>query len=84
MNRSIKILCITIVGIAAVCGYLSVPGLVQAGKDMWLITPQEAAMDPAADMPGGGVTAIGAESDLGPKIEVVKPINGGSGPPPVA
>lgn len=40
-------------------------------------------MDPAADMPGSGVTPIGAESDLGPKIEVMKPINGGSGPPPV-
>jgi hypothetical protein len=83
MNRTINILCMTMVGIAAVAAYLSAPGLVQAGKEMWLITPQEAAMDPAQELPGGGFTSIGAESDLGPKIDVVKPINGGSAPPPV-
>ena len=83
MKRSIKILCLTIVGVAAVGTYLSAPGFALADKEMWLITPQEAAMDPASDMPGGGFIAIGAESDLGPKIEIVKPINGGSAPPPV-
>jgi len=83
MNRSIKAFCLVVVGVAAVGAYLSAPGGAHASKDLWLITPQEAAMDPAPDLPGGGVTAIGAESDLGPKIDVVKPINGGSAPPPV-
>jgi len=83
MNRSIKAFCLVVIGVAAVGAYLSATGLAQAGNDSWLITPQEAAMDPAAEVPEGGLTAIGAESNLGPKIEVVKPANGGRATPPV-
>ena len=82
MNHSIKTRFILVVGTAAVTLCLLAPAQVQAVKDNWLITPQEAAMDPAQELPGGGFTSIGAESDLGPKIDVVKPINGGSAPPP--
>jgi hypothetical protein len=53
-------------------------------KDNWLITPEEAAMAPAPEGPGGGDISVGAEAEnLGPQIDVVKPTNGGSAPPPV-
>lgn len=40
-------------------------------------------MASAPEVLDGGQIPIGAESDLGPKIEVLKPTNGGSAPPPV-
>lgn len=83
MEKRASLMSLVVVGVVMSAGYLLLPGTVQAVKDSWLITPQEAAMDPAANLPGGGFTAIGAESDLGPKIEVLKPINGASAPPPV-
>ncbi|MFZ3013044.1 MAG: hypothetical protein WA045_04990 [Nitrospira sp.] len=83
MNCWIKTFFVLVAETAVVTLCLLAPASVQAVKDNWLITPQEAAMEPASDLPGDGVTSIGAESDLGPKIEVVKPINGGSAPPPV-
>ncbi|MFZ3014807.1 MAG: hypothetical protein WA045_13980, partial [Nitrospira sp.] len=83
MNCLIRTFFVVAAETAVVTLCLLAPTSVQAVKDNWLITPQEAAMEPASDLPGGGVTSIGAESDLGPKIEVVKPINGGSAPPPV-
>jgi len=83
MNRLIKSVWLAVAGVVAVGAYLSAPGLAKAANDMWLITPQEAAMDPAAEVQGGGLTAIGAESNLGPKIDVVKPVNGGRATPPV-
>ncbi|MEX5213246.1 MAG: hypothetical protein NW703_03685 [Nitrospiraceae bacterium] len=53
-------------------------------RDDWLITPEEAAMAPAPEGPGGEDISVGAEAEnLGPQIDVVKPTNGGSVPPPV-
>lgn len=61
------------------------PGSAQAAGDkgMWLITPEEAAMAPAKETSGRDPTQIGAESNLGPKIEVLKPLDGGSAQSPV-
>jgi hypothetical protein len=85
MNGSINGLCMTIVGLAVLSVCLLAPAPVQAGQDIdwWLITPHEAAMAPAQEGFGSGEIQIGGESDLGPRIEVVKPTNGGSAPPPV-
>ncbi len=46
------------------------------GKEMWLITPEDAAMAPAKKAPDRDLTQIGTESSLGPKIEVLKPSDG--------
>lgn len=64
---------------------LFAPGPAQAANDkgIWLITPEEAAMAPAKEIPGRDLTQMGAESSLGPDIEVRKPPNGSSTPSPV-
>lgn len=59
------------------------PGHALKTNDMWLITPQEAALAPALEASQDGTIPIEAESELGPKIVIVKPANGGSAPPPV-
>lgn len=56
-------------------------------SETWLITPEEAAMAPAADangLHGGGLTEIGREDiNAGPEIEILKPVDGGRVPSPV-
>lgn len=56
-------------------------------QEDWLITPEEAAMAPAADANGiskGGLTEIGREDiNTGPQIEILKPADGGRAPSPV-
>lgn len=52
-------------------------------KGVWLITPEEAAMAPEKKIPDRDLTQIGAESSLGPKIEVLKPPDGSSTHSPV-
>ena len=61
------------------------PGSAQSAGDkgLWLITPEEAAMPPAKEKSKSGLTQLGAESTLGPKIEVRKPPDGSSMPSPV-
>lgn len=83
MANNMSILLMTIVGTAAVIICMIAPSPVQATKEGWLITPQEAAMAPAPEGLSGGEIPVGGESDLGPKIEVVKPTDGGSAPSPV-
>lgn len=52
--------------------------------DGWLITPQEAALAPAVDAPGGTLLDVGRqESNLGPTIEVLKPNDGGRASAPI-
>ncbi len=67
------------------CGLLLASGQLLAGNDkgVWLITPEEAAMASVKEMPGRDLSQIGAESNLGPKIEVLKPLDGGIAPSPV-
>lgn len=66
-------------------GTIGGPGVVLAGKgqDLWLITPKEAAMAPAKERGLEGEIPVAAESDMGPKIEVIKPVQGASAKPPV-
>lgn len=56
-------------------------------QETWLITPEEAAMAPAADakgLQGGGLTDIGREDiNTGPQIEILKPADGGRVPSPL-
>lgn len=56
-------------------------------SESWLITPEEAAMAPAAEgngLHGGGLTEIGREDiNTGPQIEILKPAEGGRVPSPV-
>jgi len=59
------------------------PGHALKTKELWLITPQEAALAPAPDGTGKDEVAVGGEADLGPAIEVIKPTNGGRSHPPV-
>lgn len=61
-------------------------GAVEAtsSTDEWLITPQEAALAPRAEAPGGTLLDVGKqESNLGPTIEILKPDAGGKGEGPV-
>lgn len=52
--------------------------------DGWLITPQEAALAPRAEAPGGAPLDVGRqESNLGPTIEILKPDAGGKASGPV-
>ena len=66
-------------------GFLLAPGSAQSAsdKELWLITPEEAAMASAKKPPDRDLTQIGAESSLGPKIEVLKPPDGSVTPSPV-
>lgn len=56
-------------------------------SESWLITPEEAAMAPAADvngLPRGGLIDIGREDiNTGPQIEILKPADGARMPSPV-
>ena len=71
-------------GIGALLLWVHTPSAAKLNEEVWLITPEEAGMAPAEEVPGGGEFKIGSEEmDLGPKIEVLKPTNGGSAPPPV-
>lgn len=66
-------------------GFLVMTGFAHAADDegFWLITPEEAAMAAARKIPDRDLNQIGAESGLGPKIDVLKPTDGGSMPSPV-
>lgn len=67
------------VGIGILC--LASTGQAETGD--WLITPEEAAMDPAAEPPRG-IIGVGREDiSAGPVIEVVEPLNGGRGSMPI-
>ncbi|MBX3324734.1 MAG: hypothetical protein U0223_00215 [Nitrospira sp.] len=57
--------------------------MVGKGQDLWLITPKEAAMAPAKESGLEGEIPVAAESEMGPKIEVIKPTQGASAKPPV-
>lgn len=85
MTHRMAIISMAVIGTVVSAWFVLAPGSAHAVKDndVWLITPQEAAMAPAREGVLGGEIPIAAESDLGPKIEVVKPNNGGSAPPPV-
>jgi len=70
----------------AICvGSLQPVGSVYAGMDkvLWLITPQEASMAPAPQNKKTGEISIGGEIDLGPRIDILKPSNGGRAAPPI-
>lgn len=55
-----------------------------SSPDGWLITPQEAALAPRAEAPGGAPLDVGRqESNLGPTIEILKPNVGGKASGPV-
>jgi len=55
-----------------------------SSPDGWLITPQEAALAPRAEAPGGAPLDVGRqESNLGPTIEILKPNAGGKASGPV-
>jgi len=71
---------------------LTMPAVALSGADkapaagLWLITPEEAAMEPAFESgpPGGGAIDAGREDiSAGPQIEVLKPLDGGHVPSPV-
>ena len=51
-----------------------------AGSEIWLITPEEAAMAPAAEK---SLIQSRGLSESGPAIEVVKPTDGGEAPSPL-
>lgn len=62
---------------------LGVASMGQAATADWLITPDEAAMAPATELPRG-ILEVGREDiSAGPVIEVVEPLNGGRGPMPI-
>ena len=72
-------------GVIFSVGVMGIAESVQAstGHDLWLITPQEAAMNPAEEHGLNGEIPVAAESEMGPKIDVIKPNQGGSAPAPV-
>jgi hypothetical protein len=72
----------TACGIAALVLCIHATSTARIEENAWLITPEEAAMAPSPGA-GKGDIAVGGDADLGPSIHVVKPINGGSAPPPV-
>ncbi|BFU89793.1 MAG: hypothetical protein NTAFB01_09800 [Nitrospira sp.] len=83
--RSVCYIGMGFVNVVISFGFLLVTGSAHAAneKGMWLITPDEAAMAPAKETSGRDLTQIGAESNLGPKIEVLKPPDGSSISSPV-
>lgn len=83
--RSVCHIGMGLVTIGIGCGLLLVPGQLLAGNDkgFWMVTPEEAAMAPVKEIPGRDLSQVGAESNLGPKIEVLKPSDGGIAPSPV-
>lgn len=85
MGRMIAIISLVVFAGMFSEGMIGGAGIVLAGKgqDLWLITPKEAAMAPAKESGLGGEIPVSAESELGPKIEVIKPTQGASAKPPV-
>lgn len=85
MRRKIAVIGMAVFGVVLSGGVMGMLDIVQAGKgqELWLITPQEAAMAPARENGLGGEIPVAAESEMGPKIDVIKPNHGGSAPAPV-
>ena len=83
MKKSFAEKIIAVLGMGALMVCLHNVSSAKIQETAWLITPEEAAMAPAPEGGGKGEIAVGGEADLGPNIEVVKPTNGGSAPPPV-
>lgn len=85
MGRVIVIISLAVLGGMLSIGAIGELGIAIAGKgqDMWLITPKEAAMAPAKERGLEGEIPVAAESEMGPKIEVIKPTQGASAKPPV-
>lgn len=73
----------TVVGCLTAVVLLSAAATAHALRDNWLITPEEAAMAPAPEGTIIGEIPVGGESQLGPKIDVIKPGEGTSEPAPV-
>lgn len=72
---------VVVIGIAI--GVLCLVSTGPAETGDWLITPEEAAMAPAAQPPRG-IVGVGQEDiSAGPIIEVVEPVSGGRGPMPI-
>lgn len=83
MEKPTTALLTLLMAATAFVAFIGVSGKGQAVKDLWLITPQEAATAPVPDGFGSGETPVAGVADLGPTIDVVKPTDGGSAPPPV-
>lgn len=80
------LLLVAIIGLAVTL--TSGPPFALTPSDTWLITPEEAALPPASPeergLKGGTPFDIGREPpDIGPIIEVVKPIEGTPQSPPI-
>jgi hypothetical protein len=83
MDTRMVMRCLKLAGLASLIGLLSLATMGRAETGGWLITPEEAAMAPAADVTRGIVEIEREDVSVGPVIDVVEPSNGSRLPMPV-